>query len=314
VAEPARTPATGSRDIVTDPPPLKLAAHRRSAGPPKNPAGLDGSAAANHPAPAGPRVRSVPGSDLRITTSVPPYRRAEILGLPVANCTLEDLVGTVEAWVDQRITRTAAGVNANVVNLAARDPKVGDLFRANDLNYLDGQSMVWASRMLGLPAVERVATTDVALPLARMCARRDFGLYLLGGRPEVVEAAAARLVEQVPGLRVHHRDGFFGPEQEPEIIREIADTGAQVVLVGLGDPLQQHWVQAHRDQIQAVMLTCGGLFDWISGNNRRPPQWMVTAGLEWLWRVWLEPRRLARRYLVGNPEFLLRLARARLRR
>lgn len=294
MAEPASTPASG----VFDPRPPEPTSHRRCATPSN---GVPTSI-----------VRSVPGSDLRISTSVPPYDRAEVLGLPVTNCTVEDLVGTVEAWVDQQITRTAAGVNAHVVNLAAREPIVRDLFRANDLNYLDGQSMVWASRLLGLPASERVATTDVALPLARMCARRDFGLYLLGSRPEVVEAAAGRLRSQVPGLRVHHRDGFFTPDEQPEVVREIVASGAKVVLVGLGDPLQQQWVQTHRDQVKAVMLTCGGLFDWISGANRRPPRWMVRAGLEWLWRVWLEPRRLARRYLVGNPEFLIRLARARL--
>nr|WP_269330082.1 WecB/TagA/CpsF family glycosyltransferase [Kineosporia babensis] len=182
------------------------------------------------------------------------------------------------------------------------------MFRANDVNYLDGQSLVWASRLLGLSAEERVATTDVALPLAQMCKRRDFGLFLLGGQPEVAQKAAARLEAQVPGLKTYTHDGFFTPDQDEQVVQAIVASGAKVVLVGLGDPRQQQWVQQHRYQVNGVMLTCGGLFDWISGNNRRPPQWMVGWGLEWLWRMWLEPRRLARRYLVGNPEFLLRLA------
>ncbi|MCD5315346.1 WecB/TagA/CpsF family glycosyltransferase [Kineosporia babensis] len=255
-----------------------------------------------------PLIRTVPGSDLRISTSVPDYDQAELFGLKLSNCTIEQLVGTVEAWVDQGVSRTAAGVNANVVNLSARRPETRELFRANDVNYLDGQSLVWASRLLGLSAEERVATTDVALPLAQMCKRRDFGLFLLGGQPEVAQKAAARLEAQVPGLKTYTHDGFFTPDQDEQVVQAIVASGAKVVLVGLGDPRQQQWVQQHRYQVNGVMLTCGGLFDWISGNNRRPPQWMVGWGLEWLWRMWLEPRRLARRYLVGNPEFLLRLA------
>lgn len=88
----------------------------------------------------------------------------------------------------------------------------------------------------------------------------------------------------------------------------IAAHETDVLLVGLGDPAQQEWVHEHRSRLHAsAVLTCGGLFDWLSGTHRRAPRWMIGAGLEWLWRLLIEPRRLARRYLVGNPVFIARL-------
>jgi N-acetylglucosaminyldiphosphoundecaprenol N-acetyl-beta-D-mannosaminyltransferase len=265
--------------------------------------------------PAGPTIRRSAAGDLSISTSVPSYSRQSVFGLPIAACTMVEMVETVEAWVDERGFRSATYVNAFVVNQAARSPELRRLLELNDVNYVDGQSVVWASRLLGLAVPERVATTDLIYPLAQMCARRDFGIYLLGAKPHIVELAAERLRAAYPGLRVDCHDGYFGPEDDAEIVAAINRSGARIVMVGMGDPIQQEWIQSHRDIVAAnVFLTCGGLFDWVSGENPRPPQWMVSWGFEWLWRIWLEPRRLAGRYLIGNPEFLARLGLALIRR
>jgi N-acetylglucosaminyldiphosphoundecaprenol N-acetyl-beta-D-mannosaminyltransferase len=263
----------------------------------------------------GRTVRRSESGDLSLSTSVPQYDRQEVLGLLVAACTMTEMVETVEAWVDQNGMRTATYVNAFVVNQAARSTEMRRLIEANDVNYVDGQSVVWAGRMLGLPVPERVATTDLIYPLAQMCARRDFGIFLLGAGSSIVERAAERLTAANPGLRVDYHDGYFGPDDDAKIVAAINGSGARVVMVGMGDPRQQQWVHDHRDVLSAnVLLTCGGLFDWVSGQNRRPPQWIVSGGFEWLWRIWLEPRRLAWRYLMGNPEFLIRLVVALIRR
>jgi N-acetylglucosaminyldiphosphoundecaprenol N-acetyl-beta-D-mannosaminyltransferase len=101
------------------------------------------------------------------------------------------------------------------------------------------------------------------------------------------------------------RDGYVSEEDMPGLIAEIAAYDPYILLVGLGDPLQQAWLADHRSELHVpAVLTCGGLFDWVSGANRRAPQWMISAGLEWLWRLILEPRRLAKRYLAGNPVFM----------
>ena len=244
-----------------------------------------------------------------------PYPLGLVMGIPLAGCSLEQAVNTVETWVDAGDRRSASGVNANVVNLAARDPEFASLLRANALNYVDGQSVVWASRWLGLDVPHRVATTDLVHPLARMCAGRGFGLYLLGAEQDVVERAASRLAHQNPGLRVQTHHGYLSDDDNPDIVEAINASGARVLLVGMGDPKQQQWVQGNIGSLSVnAVLTCGGLFDWVSGVNRRPPRWMVSSGLEWMWRVLIEPRRLLLRYLVGNPEFLLRFALALVKR
>lgn len=236
--------------------------------------------------------------------------RVELLGLPVDLVDMAGVVSLVEQWCHQGDQRVAVGVNAHVANLAARDQAFAALVGGADLAYADGQSVVWATRWLGDGPPERVATTDLIHPLARMCARRGFGIYLFGAAPGVAERAAERLWAQEPALRVRACHGYVDERSLPAVLADIDACGAAVLLVGLGDPLQQFWVAQHRAELSTpVILTCGGLFDWISGDNRRPPDWVVPAGLEWLWRLWLEPRRLARRYVLGNPAFLVRVAR-----
>ncbi|MGN6612167.1 MAG: WecB/TagA/CpsF family glycosyltransferase [Angustibacter sp.] len=241
-------------------------------------------------------------------------RRARVAGVDVDPITIQETVGLVREWVAAGPPRVAVGVNAHVVNQAARDPDFADLLARADLAYADGQSVVWAARLGPVPVPERVATTDLAHPLAAMCAEEGLRLYCFGARPGVAHEAANRLREAHPGLEVQAHHGYVTPEEVPAVLDDIRSFAPHVLLVGLGDPAQQHWAQTHGRQTGAsAILTCGGLFDWVSGNNRRPPAWMVRAGLEWLWRIILEPRRLFLRYAVGNPQFVWRVLRARRR-
>jgi N-acetylglucosaminyldiphosphoundecaprenol N-acetyl-beta-D-mannosaminyltransferase len=252
-------------------------------------------------------VRSIHPAAL--PTAEPPSSRAELLGVVIDPLSTVQTVDAVERAVDERRRLVGVGVNADVVNKAAGDPVVRAAVHGSSLAYADGQSVVWAARLLGVPVPERVATTDLVWPLAQRCAERGFGLFLHGAAPGVAERAAARLVDRFPGLRVDVADGYT----HADVVAAVNRSGAEVLLVGLGDPLQQQWVAEHgADLACPVVLTCGGLFDWISGDRPRPPQWMVGAGLEWAWRLRLEPRRLFTRYVVGNPRFVLRVLRARL--
>jgi len=235
--------------------------------------------------------------------------RATVVGVQVDALTMRQIVEKILGWTDDSSTmRVAVGVNAHVCNLAASDRILGGDLAVTDLNYADGQSVVWAARCLGLAIPERVATTDLIYPLAAECARLDKKIFLYGGRPGVAEQAAAVLTRAAPGLRTEARDGYVPEQETARLIGEINASGASILLVGLGDPLQQRWVSRHRGQLTVpVVLTCGGLFDHTSGAHRRAPAWLIASGLEWLWRFLLEPKRLARRYLLGNPAFLLRL-------
>jgi N-acetylglucosaminyldiphosphoundecaprenol N-acetyl-beta-D-mannosaminyltransferase len=236
-------------------------------------------------------------------------RQVAVIGVPVAPLSMTEVVDTVLDWTTEDRMRVAVGVNAAVCNLAARNGRFRSLLLDSDLAYADGQSIVWAGKLLGLSMPERVATTDLVLPLVQACAAQGKRVFLYGGRPEVVARAAHRLQDAAPGLRIAYSHGFRPAAETAELLSEIHEFGTDVLLVGLGDPLQQEWIASVRDRLRVpAVLTCGGLFDWTSGARPRAPHWMIAAGLEWLWRLILEPRRLAGRYLLGNPAFLARLA------
>jgi N-acetylglucosaminyldiphosphoundecaprenol N-acetyl-beta-D-mannosaminyltransferase len=247
-----------------------------------------------------------------VPAPVPPAR-PRVVNSPLDPLSMDQVVDTVLEWTSSRRPHIAIGVNAAVCNLASRNAEFRRLVSRADLAYADGQSVVWAARALGVAVPERVATTDLVYPLMQACARRGKRVYLYGGKPDVVEAAAERLRAYAPGLQLRFRHGFEPESRMADLIDDMNGFGTDVLLVGLGDPLQQEWIDRHRDRLQVpAVLTCGGLFDWTSGSRRRAPQWMIRGGLEWLWRLLLEPRRLARRYLVGNPEFVARLVAQRI--
>jgi len=235
-------------------------------------------------------------------------RRTVVVGVPIDLVEQNQIVNIVMDWTNTPQTRVAVGVNAMVCNLAATNPDFHRKLVTADLSYADGQSIVWATRLLGGQAPERVATTDLIHPLAASSALTGKKLFFYGGKPGVAERAAARLREAQPGLLIETRDGYVPHSGMAQLVNEINASGAHILFVGLGDPLQQDWVSKYRGQLTVpAILTCGGLFDWVSGDNKRAPSWMISAGLEWLWRLVIEPRRLATRYLLGNPAFLYRL-------
>lgn len=236
--------------------------------------------------------------------------RGSVVGVPLDPLTTSELVSLLMSWTEQPGPRVAVGVNAHVCNLASTDSRFRERMLAADVCYADGQSVVWAGRMLGVPVPERIATTDLVFPLVAECARQGKRVFLYGAAPGVADAAAARLRSTAPELQVAASHGFVPADRMGEVIDSIRSHRTDVLLVGLGDPLQQEWIADHRDELGVpVILSCGGLFDWTSGKRRRAPAWMISTGLEWLWRLLIEPKRLARRYLVGNPAFVARVVR-----
>ncbi len=234
----------------------------------------------------------------------------DILRVPVADLSMAAVVEVVRTWLVSEDQHLAIGVNAHVVNLARRDSDFAAALAYSSLNYPDGQSIVWAARTLGYTIPERVATTDLVWPLVSMAADEGAGVFLFGGRPGVADRAAERLLAVEPKLVVSGTShGYIGEHEQDALVDRINDSGARLLFVGLGNPRQEAWALEHMPDLKArAVLTCGGLLDWVAGDVPRPPAWVPKAGLEWGWRLWLEPRRLARRYLIGNPVFVSRLA------
>lgn len=246
------------------------------------------------------------------TAAVP---RGRVVSVPVDAVSEAEALEVVGRWIDDGGTHVAVGVNANVCNLAARDGRFRAAVEAADLCCADGQSIVIAARLLGLPVPERLATTDLVHPLVRLARDRGRAVFLFGSRPGVAERAAERLRRENPGLVVAVEHGYIPTDQLPELLQRIDRVDPALLFVGLGDPRQQEWIAENRPALRVPgVFSCGGLLDWLAGEHRRAPAWMIRLGLEWLWRLAIEPRRLARRYLIGNPAFLLRLARQLVRR
>ncbi len=236
---------------------------------------------------------------------------ATIGGLPVA---VIDRARSAELMIDAALARrdTAqaplifTSANGQVLSLCASNPEIRELFTAADLIHADGMPMVLVSRLFHrTPLPERVATTDFFHDAARIGQQRGARMFFLGAAKKVVDQAIRRVRSLYPQLDiVGHSCGYLRREGDEErIIGIVNDARPDILWLGLGVPREQEFALRHRDRLSNVGLikTSGGLFDFISGKNSRAPDWMQRAGLEWAYRICLEPRRLTGRYLMTNP-------------
>ena len=221
-----------------------------------------------------------------------------------------DRAGAISHLLDRRGRQTAAFVNAHCINVAARDRRYRRALRAATTLLPDGSGISLAAKLRGRRLTENLNGTDLCRPLCHEAARRGLSVYLLGARPGVAEAAAARLVSAIPELRIAGtRDGFFEDVDSHEVINAINASGADIVMVAMGVPLQDVWIYRHRNRIDArLVMGVGALFDFEAGMVPRAPKVLRRTGLEWGWRLAVEPRRMFGRYVIGNPLFVARAA------
>ncbi|HVW75871.1 MAG TPA: WecB/TagA/CpsF family glycosyltransferase [Rhizomicrobium sp.] len=193
--------------------------------------------------------------------------------------------------------------NGHAIALAAQDENFRLTFQQADIIHADGQAAVFASRMTATPIPERSATTDFIHDAAKLAARHGLRFFLLGATEEANAEAARVLQETYPGLQiVGRRHGYFSRDEEEELCDEINLTLPDVIWVGLSVPLEYEFAVRNKPRLNAGWLvTCGGCYNFITGAYARAPNWMQAAGLEWLFRVVKEPKRLFWRYAVTNP-------------
>lgn len=203
----------------------------------------------------------------------------------------------------------AAFVNADCVNIAARDARYRRDVEGMDLRLPDGIGVALAAGMAGGRLAANLNGTDLFPVLCDGAVRRGRSIYFLGGAPGVAARAAAAAARAHPGLRIAGTAHGYGGD-EAETVARINASGADIVLVAMGAPLQEAFIARHAAALEAgLCMGVGGLFDFLSGEKPRAPAPLRRAGLEWAWRLAVEPKRLARRYLLGNPLFLARAIR-----
>ncbi|HTF67185.1 MAG TPA: WecB/TagA/CpsF family glycosyltransferase [Edaphobacter sp.] len=236
-----------------------------------------------------------------------------LLRIPIDNMTLSEAIERIGALAAGHKPAQLCFVNADCVNIAFRDLEYKTILQRADFVVADGIGVRLAGRILNQHIRENVNGTDLFPNLCSAMEKSGLDLYLLGGRPGVAEDVARWINKHYPNLKLSgYRHGFFLPDEERDVIAAIRESGAKVLMVAFGVPKQDKWISAHLDELGAnVCIGVGGLFDFYSGRIPRAPVWMRELGMEWLYRVAQEPRRMWRRYFIGNAVFLYRVIRER---
>lgn len=235
---------------------------------------------------------------------------ARIMGVNVSAITMADALRTVEEWIERREQHYVCITGVHGVIESQSDPTLLEIHERAGLVTPDGMPLVWMARKLGHRETERVYGPDLMLALTALSARKGYRQYYYGGAPGLADRLRERLVERFPGLDVA---GTLSPpfralqdDEDEAIVRTINEARPDIVWVGLSTPKQEYWMAAHTGRIDApVMIGVGAAFDFLAGTKRQAPLWMQRNGLEWLFRLMSEPRRLWRRYGTIVPRFMV---------
>lgn len=232
-----------------------------------------------------------------------------VLGMKVSETDYQRASDLVLFWAKQKRSKYVCIATVNNV-MESYD---SEAFRATmnraDLVTPDGMPVVWALRSLGHRTATRVYGPDLTAILLERCGREGVPVGFYGASEDVLQRLLTRVQHRYPGLTIAYAFSPpfrpLTPVEDERVIEDINDSGARVVFIGLNTPKQDLWMAAHRDKVHAVMLGVGAAFDFLAGSKPQAPRWMMKIGLEWLFRLATEPRRLWKRYLKHNPRFLV---------
>jgi len=233
--------------------------------------------------------------------------RAELLGLSFDTVTIETAVARcLELCRGPRASHTVITANASHLCMIRHDPELAQACRAGHLTLADGMSVVWALRASGQQIPERVTGVDLMARLLAVAGEHRLRVYFLGARREVVRALMEQSRARYPGIEiVGFRDGYFGSDNHLDLVEEIRASRAHILFVGMPSPFKEIWCDRHRHRLGVpVIMGVGGSFDVLAGFIKRAPHWLQWLGLEWFWRLLMEPRKLWKRYLTTNSEFI----------
>lgn len=238
-------------------------------------------------------------------------RTRRIIDVDVEASSYEAATRLICGWARDGASRYVCACNVHMVMEAHDDPEFRNVVNGADLVVPDGMPLVWALKALGLPDASRVYGPQLMLDILDEAAATGVPVGLHGGTPETLRALEAILESRWPDLRLPYRySPPFGPvAYSQDTVRRVRDAGVRILFVALGCPKQERWMHLHRESLPAVMVGVGAAFDFIAGRVPQAPRILQHTGLEWAFRLSMEPRRLWRRYAVHNPRFLALLGR-----
>lgn len=245
-----------------------------------------------------------------------------IVGVGMSPTSYGEVAELCQDWIerDDRATHCIAVLSVHPIMTAAFDPDYRAVLNNADVATPDGMPLVWALRSFGMRRQQRVYGPDLMLALCEQASKRGHRIFLYGGRDEVLDVLQQNLTARFPGLRIA---GAYAPpfrpltaEEDAAVVERIRTSDADIVFVGIGSPKQERWMMDHRDKLPGVvMLSVGAAFDFHAGRVRQAPGWMRRSGLEWFFRLLMEPRRLWKRYILTQlflPMWMLELMGIRL--
>jgi len=238
-------------------------------------------------------------------------KRIRLLGIDIDNIDMEETINRIEDLIKKKKPSLVVTPNVHHINILQKDNEFRKIYKHASIVIPDGIPLLWLSRILGAPLKERVAGSDLLPLFSKIAAEKKYKLFFLGAAPGIAKKAAESLIQKNPGLTITGTySPYFGFEnnekENKKIVCMIKKCNPDVLFVCLGPPKQEKWSWKYMNKINVPVVICAGAaFDFIALKMKRAPKWMQNCGLEWLHRLFQEPRRLWKRYLIGNTSFIL---------
>jgi len=237
--------------------------------------------------------------------SEPRTRRIDFMGIRVDDVTMPETLKQIHEFVRSGEPHKLFCINVAAYIAAHKDPSLHRFYESCDLLTVDGMGVYYAGRLLSLPFQETVAGSYLMFEILSLAKERNYKIYLLGSKPDIVATAAANLKVHYPGVTLSGCEhGYFSKTDESEIVAKIAASGANILFIGMSSPFKEQFVERNFERLNVpVQIGVGGSIDVLGGVTKLPPRWLRTAGLEWVNRLAQEPERLWKRYLFSNTVF-----------
>ena len=234
-------------------------------------------------------------------------RRINILNTVIDNYSMSEVVELIDNNIQNKTKISHVVVNAGKIVDLQSDLKLRKSVNECDIINADGQAVVWASKILGKPLKERVAGIDLMIKLVELAYKKEYKIFFFGAKEDVVKSVVEKYSRKYsPNIIAGYRNGYFKKEEEREIAKKISESGAKILFVAISSPTKENFLYENRDILDNINFTMGvgGSFDVVAGKVRRAPLWMQKIGLEWFFRFLQEPKRMWKRYLIGNAKFI----------
>ena len=241
--------------------------------------------------------------------------KINILNTTIHNLDMQENLREIEKSIFEKKQLHHVVVNAGKIVAMQKDLQLRRSVNESDLINADGQAVVWASKVLGKPLKERVAGIDLMINLVELAYKNNYKIFFLGAKEEIVKVVVEKYSTQYSSnIIAGYRNGYFKKEDEKDIAKQISNSGANILFVAISSPTKENFLYENKELLKGVnfIMGVGGSFDVVSGKVKRAPLWMQKSGLEWFYRFVQEPKRMWKRYLVGNTKFIVLVFKERL--